>query len=57
MLNGGQTGVATGAAAFLCKKYSAVPHEVGRNHIQELQEILLEQGDNKDSLKPGSTTR
>jgi hypothetical protein len=48
MLNGGQTGVATGAAAFLCKKHGATPRDVGQNHIKELQEILLEQGPQKD---------
>lgn len=54
MLNGGQTGVATGAAAFLCKKHHASPRDVGQNHIKELQAILLEQGQYKDSLKPAS---
>jgi hypothetical protein len=48
MLNGGQTGVATGAAAFLCKKHGATPRDVGQRHIKELQEILLEQGPQKD---------
>ncbi len=57
MLNGGQTGVATGAAAFLCKKHHALPREVGQNHIKELQDILLEQGPYKDSLKPVSANK
>jgi hypothetical protein len=57
MLNGGQTGVATGAAAFLCKKHAATAREVGRSHIKELQEILLERGPYKDSLKPESAAR
>jgi hypothetical protein len=48
MLNGGQTGVATAAAAFLCKKHQTTPRDVGRNHIKELQKILLEQGQYKD---------
>jgi hypothetical protein len=48
MLNGGQTGVAAGAAAFLCKKHRSTPCDVGQNHIKELQEILLEQGQYKD---------
>ena len=48
MLNGGQTGVATGAAAYLCKKHQSMPRDVGRNHIKELQEILLEQGQYQD---------
>ena len=30
---------------------------IRRNHIQELQEILLEQGEYKDSLKPVPATR
>ena len=51
MLNGGQTGVATGAAAFLCKKYLTTPRAVQRNHIKELQEVVAEQGQYKDSLK------
>ncbi len=57
MLNGGQTGVATGAAAFLCQKHQALPREVGQNHIKELQQILLEQGPYKDSLKPVSANK
>ena len=52
MLNGGQTGVATGAAAFLFKKHQITLRDVGQNHIKELQQILLEQGQYKDSLKP-----
>ncbi len=51
MLNGGQTGVATGAAAFLCKKYTTTPRVVQRHHIKELQEVLLEQGQYQESLK------
>ena len=51
MLNGGQTGMATGAAAFLCKKRQVLPRDVGQNHITELQEILMEQGPYKDSLQ------
>jgi hypothetical protein len=51
MLNGGQTGVAAGAAAFLCQKHRVVPRDVGQRHVKELQEILLEQGQYKDSLK------
>jgi hypothetical protein len=52
MLNGGQTGMATGAAAFLCKKRQALPRDVGQNHIAELRDILLEQGPYRDSLRP-----
>ncbi|MHB0955025.1 MAG: FAD-dependent oxidoreductase [Pirellulaceae bacterium] len=50
MLNGGQTGVATGAAAFLCKKHTTTPRTVQQAHIRELQTILLEQGQYRDSL-------
>ena len=57
MLNGGQTGVATGATAFLCRKHQSTPRDVDQRHIKELHEILLEQGPYKDSLKPGSATR
>lgn len=57
MLNGGQTGVATGAAAFLGKKHSAMPRDIGQDHIKELQEILLERGMYKDALKPMSAKR
>lgn len=48
MLNGGQTGTATGATAFLCKKHRSTPRDVGQSHIKELQEILLEQGQYKE---------
>ena len=41
MLNGGQFGVATAAAAFLCKKYNTTPRGIYQEHIKELQEILL----------------
>ena len=40
MLNGGQHGVAVGAAAFLCKKHETTPRGVGKEHIQELQDIV-----------------
>jgi hypothetical protein len=52
ILNGGQTGAATGAAAFLCKKHQTAPRGVGQNHIRDLQDILLGRGQYKDSLKP-----
>jgi hypothetical protein len=37
--NGGQHGIAVGAAAYLCAKHATVPQEIGRQHIQELQEL------------------
>ena len=42
MLNGGQMGVAVGAAAFLCRKYQASPREVFRQHLKELQAVVGE---------------
>ncbi len=35
----GQMGVATGNAAYLCKKHGATPRDVGREHIQELRQL------------------
>ncbi len=40
MLNGGQHGVAVGAAAFLCKKYDSTAREIYRQHIEELQAVI-----------------
>jgi hypothetical protein len=57
MLNGGQTGVAAGAAAFLCRKYAATPRVVGQVHIRALQDILLERGAYQDRLRPTSPHR
>ncbi len=42
MLNGGQMGVAVGAAAFLCKKYDTSPRGVYQQHLSELQSIVGE---------------
>lgn len=39
MGNGGQHGIATAAAAFLCTKYSATPRDIYQGHLQELQDI------------------
>jgi len=36
----GQMGIATGYAAALCKKHSATPREVGRQHIRELRQLI-----------------
>jgi hypothetical protein len=50
MLNGGQHGVAVGCAAFLCKKHETTPRDVGKEHIKELQDIVNQRGEYKDSL-------
>lgn len=42
MLNGGQHGVAVGAAAFLCKKYGVMPRDIYKRHIGELREIVTD---------------
>jgi hypothetical protein len=52
MKTGGQMGVATGAAAFLCKKYDASPRGVYRDHLEELKNVVFERGDCKDALAP-----
>lgn len=36
----GQMGIATGYAAALCKKYGAVPRQIGREHIVELRRLI-----------------
>ncbi len=36
----GQMGIATGYAAALCRKYSATPREVRKNHIRELRRLI-----------------
>lgn len=38
--NGGQHGIAVGAAASLCKKYNATPRTIYEAHMQELQDII-----------------
>ena len=48
---GGQTGVAVGAAAFLCRKHNATPRAVGKDHIAELQDIVFGKGDYTNALK------
>lgn len=42
MGNGGQHGIATAAAAFLCIKYSTTPRGIYQNHLRELQNTVLE---------------
>ena len=54
MLNGGQHGIATGAAAFLCNKYGTTPRGVCHRHVAELQDIVFERGEHANSLKPRS---
>ena len=39
MANGGQHGIATGAAAFLCTKHDTTPRGVYEAHLQELQDL------------------
>lgn len=41
MATGAVMGQAVGTAAYLCKKYQAMPREMGQKHIQELQQLLL----------------
>jgi hypothetical protein len=52
MNTGSQTGVAVGAAAYLCKRYQAIPREIGQKHISELQDIVFGKGNYADTLKP-----
>jgi len=47
-----QTGIAAGAAAYLCKKHNTAPRQVGRLHIKELQDIVFSKGKYNDALKP-----
>ena len=42
MLNGGQMGVAAGAAAFLCNKYHTTPRGLLEHHLSELQAVVNE---------------
>ncbi|KAK5709255.1 hypothetical protein LTR17_019935 [Elasticomyces elasticus] len=39
MGNGGQHGIATAAAAHLCKNYNTTPRGVYREHMRELQSL------------------
>lgn len=54
MNTGGQTGVAAGAAAYLCVQYNTTPRQVGKKHINELQDIVFGKGKYFDALKPGN---
>ena len=52
MNTGGQTGVAVGAAAFLCTKYGGTPREIGKKHRKELQDIVFGKGQYAGALEP-----
>jgi hypothetical protein len=52
MLNGGQHGVAAGAAAFLCKKHGTTPRGVYQQHLPELQEIVFGRNEHARDPKP-----
>jgi len=52
MNTGSQTGVAVGAAAYLCKHHQVTPREIGQKHISELQDIVFGKGKYTESLKP-----
>jgi hypothetical protein len=54
---GGQMGVATGAAAFLCKKHRTAPRGVCQEHIEELQDIVFARGPYQSALQPSSAPR
>lgn len=40
MGNGGQHGIATAAAAFLCNKYKTTPRGIYEKHLSELQNVI-----------------
>jgi hypothetical protein len=40
MGNGGQHGIATGAAAYLCRKYSQSPRGIYQHHMPELRSVV-----------------
>ena len=44
-------GQAVAMAAVLCKKYKEDPREIGRKHIDELQQCLLKEGDSIPGIK------
>lgn len=51
MKTGGKTGVAVGAAAYLCKKHDTTPRGVYQNHIRELQDIVFQRGEYERALR------
>ena len=51
MNTGSQTGIASGAASYLCTLYNKDPREVGKQHIKELQDIVFNRNDYEGALK------
>ncbi|MBM4093307.1 MAG: FAD-dependent oxidoreductase, partial [Planctomycetes bacterium] len=47
----GHMGVATGAAALLCRKHSTTPRGVYQKHLAELQDIVFEHGAHANDLR------
>ncbi len=52
MNTGGQLGVATGAAAHLCKAHDTTPRGVYTEHLDELLDIIHGRGDYEGALEP-----
>ena len=52
MNTGGQLGVATGAAAYLCTKHNTTPRGVYKEHLDELLAIIHGRGDYEGALVP-----
>jgi hypothetical protein len=57
MNTGGQMGVATGAAALLCKKFSTTPRGVYEKHLQALLDIVKGEGEYKNALGSEDTAK
>jgi hypothetical protein len=51
MNTGGQMGVAVGAGAFLCKKFSTTPRGVYEKHLEELLKVVKGEGEYAEKLK------
>jgi hypothetical protein len=51
MNTGGQMGVAVGAGAFLCKKFSTTPRGVYQKHLEELLKVVKGEGEYAELLK------
>ena len=51
MNTGGQMGVAVGAGAFLCKKFSTTPRGVYQKHLEELLKAVKGEGEYAELLK------
>ena len=54
---GGSMGVATGAAAALCKRHQTTPRGVYEKHVWELQRIVFGIGEHTNALKPVPKSR